>query len=284
MTDLPTQGDFDDFAAWSGRDVLGPDGDRLGAVELIFLDEATGVPEWVLVRRDDGPAFVPLAGASVEERAIRVEQGARPRRRRAAAGGRRDAQRRRREAALRALRARVLAEASSTVLPEARRAPERAAQVLGAPSRARARRGGPQGRHGPAQPQLGHALPLPPAAAAGAPAPGRVPLRHRGVAAAARRLRAIQFALAGAIAGLIAVLAWRRRALAGEAGQRDERVLEEEQLPHAHVEAREDRRVVGVGAARPRQQQRQRGEVRRPRARPATPPGSAAGPATAIPT
>ena len=49
MTDLPTQGDFDDFAAWSGRDVLGPDGDRLGAVDTIFLDEATGIPEWVLV-------------------------------------------------------------------------------------------------------------------------------------------------------------------------------------------------------------------------------------------
>ena len=76
MADLPTQGDFDDFAAWSGRDVLGPGGDRLGAVDEIFLDEATGVPEWVLVSRDDGPAFVPLAGASVEERAIRVEQDA----------------------------------------------------------------------------------------------------------------------------------------------------------------------------------------------------------------
>ncbi len=31
MTDLPTQRDFDDFAAWAGRDVLGPDGARLGA-------------------------------------------------------------------------------------------------------------------------------------------------------------------------------------------------------------------------------------------------------------
>jgi hypothetical protein len=75
MAELPTQRDFEDFAAWSGRDVLGPDGDRLGAVELIFLDEATGVPEWVLVDLGDGdPAFVPLAGASVEEQAIRVEQ------------------------------------------------------------------------------------------------------------------------------------------------------------------------------------------------------------------
>jgi hypothetical protein len=43
---------------------------------LIFLDEATNAPEWVLVRLDDADAasFVPLAGASVEEHAIRVEQ------------------------------------------------------------------------------------------------------------------------------------------------------------------------------------------------------------------
>jgi hypothetical protein len=74
VAELPTQGDFDDFAAWTGRDVLGPDGGRLGAVDVIFLDEATGVPEWVLVSVDDRAAFVPLAGASVEEAAIRVDQ------------------------------------------------------------------------------------------------------------------------------------------------------------------------------------------------------------------
>jgi hypothetical protein len=76
MADLPTQRDFEDFSAWPGRDVVAPDGERLGAVELIFLDEATEVPEWVLVRlgEEDPPAFVPLAGAKVEAQAIRVEQ------------------------------------------------------------------------------------------------------------------------------------------------------------------------------------------------------------------
>src|SRR5215211_6390450 len=76
MAELPTQRDFEDFGAWTGRDVLAPDGERLGAVEMIFLDEETDRPEWVLVRLDDdgdGPAFVPLAGATVEERSIRVE-------------------------------------------------------------------------------------------------------------------------------------------------------------------------------------------------------------------
>jgi hypothetical protein len=76
MAELPTQRDFEDFPAWSGRDVLGSDGERLGAVEQIFLDEATDVPEWVLVRLEDtgAAAFVPLAGAAVEERSIRVDQ------------------------------------------------------------------------------------------------------------------------------------------------------------------------------------------------------------------
>jgi hypothetical protein len=76
VADLPTQSDFQDFEAWAGRDVLAPGGDRLGAVDQIFLDEATGTPEWVLVTLDDGAAFVPLAGATVEERSIRVGQDA----------------------------------------------------------------------------------------------------------------------------------------------------------------------------------------------------------------
>src|SRR4051794_16888777 len=76
VADLPTQSDFQDFSAWAGRDVLAPGGDRLGAVDQIFLDEATGTPEWVLVTLDDGAAFVPLAGATVEERSIRVDQDA----------------------------------------------------------------------------------------------------------------------------------------------------------------------------------------------------------------
>jgi hypothetical protein len=77
MPELPTQRDFEDYSAWTGRDVLTADGDRLGAVEVIFLDEATDAPEWVLVRVEDGDGnvVIPLAGAKVEERAIRVEPG-----------------------------------------------------------------------------------------------------------------------------------------------------------------------------------------------------------------
>ena len=44
MAELPSQRDFDDFSAWSGRDVVDAEGERLGAIDLIFLDEATGTP------------------------------------------------------------------------------------------------------------------------------------------------------------------------------------------------------------------------------------------------
>jgi sporulation protein YlmC with PRC-barrel domain len=74
MAELPTERDFEDFSAWSGRDVVDADGERLGAIEEIFLDEATGVPEWVLVKLDDGEVFVPLAGAMVGDHSIRVGQ------------------------------------------------------------------------------------------------------------------------------------------------------------------------------------------------------------------
>jgi hypothetical protein len=196
VTDLPSQGDFDDFAAWSGRDVLGPGGDRLGAVDTIFLDEATGVPEWVLVRRGDGPAFVPLAGASVEEHAIRVEQDAD----RVAAAPRPEVGETLSVADEKRLYEHYGLEysqaESSTVLPAGASVEER-----------------PRLRRADMAPRnLSSATPslLPPAPPQVRPPPGgfRYEVEEsRG----GNRLRAIQFALAGAIAGLIAVLAWRRR-------------------------------------------------------------------------
>ena len=74
MAELPSRRDFDDFSDWSGRDVVDADGGRLGAIDLIFLDEATGTPEWVLVKLDDREVFVPLAGAMLGDHSIRVEQ------------------------------------------------------------------------------------------------------------------------------------------------------------------------------------------------------------------
>lgn len=205
MAELPTRGDFDDFSAWAGRDVLGPDGDRLGAVDTIFLDEATGVPEWVLVGRDDGPAFVPLAGASVEERAIRVGQYAD----RVAAAPRPEAGETLSVADEKRLYEHYGLEysqaESSTVLPEAAPAEEEP-NVEPREERPRLRKADMAPRNlSPATPS-----PLPP------PRPQMVPpeggVRH-GVepAAGSERSRVVQVAIASAIAGLIALLAWRRR-------------------------------------------------------------------------
>jgi hypothetical protein len=196
VADLPTQRDFDDFTAWSGRDVLDPGGDRLGAVESIFLDEATGVPEWVLVSRDDGPAFVPLAGARVEERAIRVDQGAD----RVAAAPRPEAGETLSVADEKRLYEHYGLEysqaESATVLPEGAGAEERP-RLRKADMAPRNLSSATPSRLPPPPPQS-----LPPQSGARpdvAPPPD-----------SPRRV-AIPIALALAIAGLIAALAWRRR-------------------------------------------------------------------------
>ena len=201
MAELPTRGDFDDFSAWAGRDVLGPDGDRLGAVDTIFVDEATGVPEWVLVGRDDGPAFVPLAGASVEERAIRVGQDAD----RVAAAPRPEAGETLSVADEKRLYEHYGLEYSQaespTVLPEGAPAEEEPKE-----ERPRLRKADMAPRNlSPATPS-----PLPP------PRPQMVPpeagVRHAVEApASSQRSRVVQIAIASAIAALIAVLALRRR-------------------------------------------------------------------------
>src|SRR5919204_2857063 len=73
MVDLPSQREFGDYGQWPGRDVLDPDGEPLGRVHEIYLDRATGIPEWVLVDMEGaGARFVPLADARVEERVIHV--------------------------------------------------------------------------------------------------------------------------------------------------------------------------------------------------------------------
>jgi hypothetical protein len=239
VADLPTQSDFQDFEAWAGRDVLAPDGDRLGAVELIFLDEATSTPEWVLVALDDGAAFVPLAGATVEERSVRVGQDAE----RVQSAPRIDAD----ETLSVADEKRLYEhygleysqEESSTVLPEGTERP-RLKKYVGAPVPAPAEEE-PVAEAPPAAetsvaetptaetPAPEAAEPKPAAAsmaprnlsdATPSPLPPRKPdvlpppggFRDEVEESKDSKLRtAIPVALAGAIAGLIALLAWRRK-------------------------------------------------------------------------
>jgi hypothetical protein len=235
VADLPTQSDFQDFGAWAGRDVRAPGGDRLGAVDQIFLDEATGTPEWVLVTLDDGAAFVPLAGATVEERAIRVDQDAE----RVQAAPRPDAgdtlsvgdeKRLYEHYGLEYSQAE-----SSTVLPEGATTEERPRlrKHIGAPVAAPAEEEPtPEAPPQPAAEErkaeepkadapaadamaprnLSHATasPLPPRKPEVLPPPGG--FLHEVEESRGSKLRtAIPIALAGAIAGLIAVLAWRRK-------------------------------------------------------------------------
>ena len=240
MADLPTQSDFQDFGAWAGRDVLAPDGDLLGVVDQIFLDEATGTPEWVLVSLDDGAAFVPLAGATVEERSIRVGQDAE----RVHAAPRPDAG----ETLSVADEKRLYdhygleysQEESSSVLPEGTTTEERPRlkKYIGAPVAAPAEEE-PTAEAPPQPPAEEPKTAEQPAAEASEPAPAAESMAPRNLSDATpsplpprkpevlppaggftyeveeskgSKLRtALPFALAGAIAGLIAVLAWRRK-------------------------------------------------------------------------
>jgi hypothetical protein len=215
VTDLPTQRDFDDFGAWSGRDVLGPGGERLGAVDVIFLDEATGAPEWVLVRLDDGEAFVPLAGATVEERAIRVDQAAEwvaaaPRPEVGETLSVADEQRLYEHYGLEYSR-----EESSSVLPEGAEVTEEQRPRLrrysvGAPVAAAGAEDAPAAKQ-EEEPQRVVASPLPPATPSVLPPPGGFQAVGEQESSRSRLRLAIPAVLGGALAGLIAVLAWRRR-------------------------------------------------------------------------
>lgn len=212
MSDLPTQQDFDDFGAWSGRDVVGSGGDRLGAVGEIYLDEATGVPEWVLVSLEDGSAFVPLAGASVEGQSVRVAQDAE----RVAAAPRPEV-----GETLSVADEKRLYEhyglqysqvESSTVLPEGAERP-RLRKHIGAPVAAPAAQEEPAPAAESMAPRnLSTATPsaLPP------PGPQVIPpeggfLYEIEESRGSKLRTAMPIVLASAIAGLIAVLAYRRR-------------------------------------------------------------------------
>ena len=234
MAELPTQRDFEDFSAWAGRDVVGPNGERLGAVEQIFLDEATAVPEWVLVRLgDEAAAFIPLAGARVEERSIRVEQD----RERIAAAPRLEV-----EDTLTVAECRRLydhyglaysEEASPTLLPEGADAqqPEerpRLRKYVGAPVPAPEETPSEGARADiPATKATGPAEPVPEAATPPTPIPAPAPRpippdggfqAHQdggggssGKLAVLKRRPALPIVLAGGIAALIALLALRKR-------------------------------------------------------------------------
>src|SRR3954447_20447103 len=70
-----TQHHHQQVADWRGREAVDADGDKLGRVEEVYLDDHTGTPEWLLVKTGffgSKSTFVPLAGATEEGDLVRV--------------------------------------------------------------------------------------------------------------------------------------------------------------------------------------------------------------------
>jgi uncharacterized protein (TIGR02271 family) len=59
--------DIDTVRTWEGRTLVDRDGDRIGAIDAIYLDDQTGQPEWALVNTGlfgTKSSFVPLTQAT----------------------------------------------------------------------------------------------------------------------------------------------------------------------------------------------------------------------------
>jgi uncharacterized protein (TIGR02271 family) len=67
--------DLNSVRAWQDRTLVDRDGDRIGSIEAIYLDDQTGQPEWALVNTGlfgTKASFVPLAQATQTDQDVRV--------------------------------------------------------------------------------------------------------------------------------------------------------------------------------------------------------------------
>jgi uncharacterized protein (TIGR02271 family) len=67
--------DIDTVRSWQGRTMLDRDGDRIGTIDAIYLDDHTGQPEWALVNTGlfgTKSSFVPLTQATQRGDDVRV--------------------------------------------------------------------------------------------------------------------------------------------------------------------------------------------------------------------
>jgi uncharacterized protein (TIGR02271 family) len=67
--------DLDTIRGWEGRTLVDRDGDRIGSIDAIYLDDKTGQPEWALVNTGlfgTKSSFVPLAQATQTDQDVRV--------------------------------------------------------------------------------------------------------------------------------------------------------------------------------------------------------------------
>jgi uncharacterized protein (TIGR02271 family) len=67
--------DIDTVRSWQGATMVDADGDKIGTIESIYLDDETGEPEWALVNTGlfgTKSSFVPLAQASASGDQVQV--------------------------------------------------------------------------------------------------------------------------------------------------------------------------------------------------------------------
>jgi uncharacterized protein (TIGR02271 family) len=67
--------DIDTVRGWHGRTMLDRDGNRIGSIDAIYLDDHIGQPEWALVNTGlfgTKSSFVPLAQATQTDQDVRV--------------------------------------------------------------------------------------------------------------------------------------------------------------------------------------------------------------------
>jgi uncharacterized protein (TIGR02271 family) len=67
--------DQQELGSVAGRDVYGPDGDKIGSVAQVYLDDQSGQPEWLTVHTGlfgMNESFVPLRDATVTEGRVEV--------------------------------------------------------------------------------------------------------------------------------------------------------------------------------------------------------------------
>jgi uncharacterized protein (TIGR02271 family) len=70
--------DITEVTRWKGQTVVGSDGEKIGKIEDIYLDQQTEQPEWLAVKTGlfgGRISFVPLAEASADSDDIRVPYG-----------------------------------------------------------------------------------------------------------------------------------------------------------------------------------------------------------------
>ena len=67
--------DLDDVPNWRGRDVIDSNGHAVGVITDLYVDDATGRPEWAMVKSglfSHHVTFVPLSAASARGMGVQV--------------------------------------------------------------------------------------------------------------------------------------------------------------------------------------------------------------------